>query len=96
MFWLLGLCAFTSMAAMRLCDAMLPALAEDFGGTTGQPSHAISGFALAYGLLQLFYSLIVGHAAGVMAAAWIIDRLGPSTVFFISSTGLVARAQANP
>ena len=55
MLWLLGTCAFASMASMRVCDAMLPSLAEEFSSTTGQAALAISGFALAYGVLQLFY-----------------------------------------
>ena len=53
--WLLSLCGFASMASMRICDAMLPSLASEFSTTTGQAARAISGFALAYGLLQLFY-----------------------------------------
>ena len=53
--WLVGCCAFTSMASMRICDAMLPALATHFGTTPGQSAQAISAFALAYGILQLFY-----------------------------------------
>lgn len=53
--WLVGCCAFTSMASMRICDAMLPALAQEFATTPGQTAKTISAFALAYGVLQLFY-----------------------------------------
>ena len=53
--WLLGTCAFASMASMRVCDAMLASLAAEFSVTTGQAARTISGFALAYGVLQLFY-----------------------------------------
>lgn len=53
--WLVGFCAFASMASMRICDAMLPALAQEFGTTPGHAAQAISAFALAYGLMQLFY-----------------------------------------
>src|SRR5688572_9536313 len=53
--WLLSLCAFASMACMRVCDAMLPSLVTEFSTTTGQAARAISGFTLAYGVLQLFY-----------------------------------------
>lgn len=53
--WLLGTCAFASMASMRICDAMLPSLAAEFAATTGHAAQTISGFALAYGVLQLFY-----------------------------------------
>lgn len=53
--WLLGTCAFASMASMRICDVMLPSFAAEFSITTGQAAQTISGFALAYGVLQLFY-----------------------------------------
>ena len=53
--WIVGACAFTSMASMRICDAMLPAMALEFGTTSGQAARTISAFALAYGLLQLFF-----------------------------------------
>lgn len=49
----LCVCAFSSMASMRICDAMLPALATDLLTTTGQAAMAVSAFALAYGLMQL-------------------------------------------
>ncbi|MDM0020847.1 MFS transporter [Variovorax saccharolyticus] len=52
---LLGICAFASMASMRVCDAMLASLATEFSATMGQVARTISGFALAYGVLQLFY-----------------------------------------
>ncbi len=55
MFWLVSGCAFTSMASMRICDAMLPALSQEFGISAGQAASAISAFALAYGVLQLVY-----------------------------------------
>jgi len=54
-FLLLSICAFASMASMRVCDAMLPSFASEFASTTGQAARTISGFAMAYGILQLFY-----------------------------------------
>lgn len=53
--WLLSICAFASMASMRICDSLLPALVADFSTTAGQAARVISAFALAYGVLQLFY-----------------------------------------
>lgn len=54
---LFGLCAaaFLSMAAMRACDPLLPAFAESFGVSMGEAAQTISGFAIAYGLLQLAF-----------------------------------------
>ncbi|NDZ18072.1 arabinose ABC transporter permease [Variovorax sp. WS11] len=99
---LLGLCAFASMASMRVCDAMLPSLVLEFSTTTGQAARAISGFALAYGVLQLFYgplgdrhgkARVVGFATlactiGCMAAALSpnLDWLVAARVF----TGMAA------
>ena len=55
---LLSLAAFASMASMRWCDALLPVLAGEFGGTTGQASATVYGFAIAYGVMQLVYGPI--------------------------------------
>jgi MFS transporter, YNFM family, putative membrane transport protein len=54
---LFALCvaAFTSMSSMRLCDPLLPALAQSFGTSTGNAAYTISAFAVSYGLLQLFF-----------------------------------------
>ena len=43
------------MMSMRLCDAMLPALAQTFGTRPADVAQVISAFAVAYGLLQLAY-----------------------------------------
>ena len=51
----MALAAFTSMASMRVCDPMLPALSQEFSVSTGDASAVIAAFAVAYGLLQLFY-----------------------------------------
>ena len=54
---LIALCAaaFTSMASMRVCDPLLPALAQSFSTSTGSAAQTISAFAISYGLLQLFF-----------------------------------------
>jgi len=53
--WLMGACAFCSLASMRVADAMLPVLTAAFDATTERAAQTISAFALAYGLLQLVY-----------------------------------------
>jgi len=53
--WLMGICAFCSLASMRVADAMLPVLASTFEATTERAAQTISAFALAYGVLQLVY-----------------------------------------
>lgn len=52
---LLSVAAFASSGAARITDPLLPQLAEAFAISAGQAAHAVSGFALAYGLLQLLY-----------------------------------------
>lgn len=52
---LLALAAFASASAFRICDPMLPQLAQEFSTTTGQAGHAVTAFAVAYGLLQMFF-----------------------------------------
>jgi predicted MFS family arabinose efflux permease len=52
---LLASAGFASMMSMRLCDAMLPALAQTFGTEPSDAARVISAFAIAYGLLQLAY-----------------------------------------
>jgi len=52
---LMGLAGFASMTSMRLCDPMLVVLGQEFQVTTGEASRVVSAFAVAYGVLQLFY-----------------------------------------
>ena len=52
---LLSFAAFASSGAARITDPLLPQLADAFAISAGQAAHAVSGFALAYGLLQLLY-----------------------------------------
>ena len=71
---LLGLAAFGSMASMRVCDPMLGALGHDFNVSTGEASRVIASFAVAYGVLQLFY--------------WPLgDRLGKIRVINLATAG---------
>ncbi|SEI20822.1 MFS transporter [Paraburkholderia hospita] len=51
--WPLYICCFGSMASMRMCDSMLPALATEFAVSADRAAQTISLFALAYGVFQL-------------------------------------------
>ncbi|MDM0113719.1 MFS transporter [Variovorax sp. J22R133] len=101
--WLLSLCAFASMASMRICDAMLPSLATEFMATTGQAARAISGFAVAYGVLQLFYgplgdrigkARVVGFATLACTFGSVAAALSPSLDWLIASRVLTGMAAA--
>src|SRR5690625_8036564 len=52
---LLALAGFASMASMRITDAMLPALSQDFARPIADVAQNITVFAIAYGLMQLIY-----------------------------------------
>lgn len=71
---LLGLAAFGSMASMRVCDPMLGVLGHDFQVSTGEASRVIAAFAVAYGVLQLFYGPLG-------------DRLGKIRVINLATAG---------
>jgi YNFM family putative membrane transporter len=103
MLWLLGTCAFASMASMRVCDAMLPSLAAEFSTTTGQAARTISGFALAYGVLQLFYGplgdrhgklRVVGFATLACTAGSATAAFSPSLDWLVASRILSGMAAA--
>jgi predicted MFS family arabinose efflux permease len=70
--WLISLAGFTSMASMRVCDPMLVSMASEFQISVGDASRVISAFAVAYGLMQLFYGPLgdrVGKLKVIMTAA---------------------------
>ena len=51
----MALAGFSSMVSMRMCDPMLVVLSQEFEVSTGDASRVVSSFAIAYGVLQLFY-----------------------------------------
>ena len=52
---LLSIAAFASGASARLCDPMLPDLAHTFMASATETAHVVSGFSIAYGLMQIFF-----------------------------------------
>lgn len=52
---LLSLAAFGSGISLRVTDPLLPHLAQEFAVPLGDAAHAITFFAIAYGLSQLFF-----------------------------------------
>ena len=52
---LLSLGTFASMAAQRICDAMLPELSRVFDVGLAQAAQVVSIFAITYGISQLLY-----------------------------------------
>lgn len=85
LFWL-GLAAFASATSMRVCDPMLPRLAQDFGLSLGAAAGVITLYTIAYGLFQLVHgpigdrhskTRIVALASLVSAAGSLVCALAP-------------------
>ena len=75
---LLSCAAFASAASMRVSDAMLPRLAQDFGQGISAVSAVVSMFAIAYGIMQFAYGPL-GDRLGklrVIAAATMAGLIG--------------------
>lgn len=52
---LLSAAAFASSTTARLCDPMLPVLSTGFAAPATEVAHVVSGFAVAYGICQVFF-----------------------------------------
>jgi len=79
---LLSCAAFFSGAALRVCDALLPRLAHDFGRTTGVAGRVIISFSVAYGLMQLLFGPLG-------------DRYGKARLVCVALFSCVAAAAAS-
>lgn len=92
---LLSLATFSSMAAQRVCDAMLPELARVFGVGLGQAAQVVSLFAVVYGLSQLFYGPL-GDRLGklrVISVATLGCSLGNLAALFVTSLDALVLAR---
>ena len=67
---LLSFATFSSMAAQRLCDAMLPELARVFSVTLAEAASVVSVFAVVYGLCQLFYGPLGDRLGKFRIVTW--------------------------
>lgn len=94
---------FGSSAMMRVCDPMLPALAHDFGVTTGQAAQTVSAYAIAYGILQFFYGpagdrwgkrRIIGFAALATLAGNLLALVAPTLELLVLARVLSGAAAA--
>jgi predicted MFS family arabinose efflux permease len=68
---LLSLAAFASAAALRAADPLLPLIAGSFDTTPGNAAAVITGFALAYGLLQLVTGPIADRIGKYRMVCWV-------------------------
>lgn len=62
---------FASLVSMRLCDAMVPALANSFAVPTKEATTVISSFAITYGLMQLVYGPLGDRFGKAQVITWV-------------------------
>ena len=100
---LIAVAAFASMASMRICDPMLVDLAREFQATTGDASRVIAAFAVAYGVLQLFYGPLgdrLGKIRVVVAATFAcalfsaLTAMAPTLQWLVLGRGAMGAAAA--
>jgi predicted MFS family arabinose efflux permease len=98
--FLLSMAGFCSMAAMRVADPLLPAIAAEFDTSPGSASVIATAFAFAYGFCQIAYGPL-GDRFGkyriitlaLMAATAAVAATALSeTLLFLSSLRFVAGA----
>lgn len=102
-FFLIACAGFASMVGMRICDALLPNLADSFQVSTGVAAGSISLFVIAYGVLQLVYGPLGDHygkqrvicfAVGASAVINLALVFAPSMSAIIVLRGMAGAATA--
>jgi predicted MFS family arabinose efflux permease len=66
----LSFAAFASAISLRLTDALLPRLADEFHVSLGEASYVITSFAIAYGVSQLFFGPLGDRYGKYRVIAW--------------------------
>ena len=92
---LLSFATFSSMAAQRICDAMLSELSRVFSVSLADASYVVSAFAVTYGLAQLFYGPL-GDRLGkyqVIVFATLACSIGSVVAVFASSLPMLVLAR---
>lgn len=92
---LLSFATFSSMAAQRICDAMLPELSRVFSVSLAQAAQVVSVFAVVYGLAQLFYGPL-GDRLGkfrIVTFATLACSVGSIMAVFAASLDLLVLAR---
>lgn len=92
---LLSFATFSSMAAQRICDAMLPELSRVFSVSLAQAAQVVAMFAVVYGLAQLFYGPL-GDRMGkfrIVTFATIACCVGSIMAVFAASLDLLVLAR---
>lgn len=86
----IGLAGFASMASMRACDSVLPALATGFAVNTSAAAQTISGFAIAYGAMQFFLGPLGDRLGKPRVIGWAALACAMANVGIVFSSSLDA------
>ncbi len=94
----LALAAFASGLSLRVNDALLPKLVEEFAISLGEASQVISVFATAYGLAQLLFGPLGDRFGKYRVIAWASMACAASAMLCALAPGFealrLARAMA--
>jgi len=99
---ILSMAAFASAAHIRISDPLLPQVSRDFDVTVGAASVIVTGYTIAYGLLQAFYGpvgdrygkyLVIVITSLISAAATLACAFAPSLTLL--AVGRFATAAAS-
>jgi MFS transporter, YNFM family, putative membrane transport protein len=92
---LLSFATFSSMAAQRICDAMLPELSRTFSVSLAQAAQVVSVFAVVYGLSQLIYGPLGDRLGkfGVVTLATLACSVGSGVAVFAASLNMLVLAR---
>jgi predicted MFS family arabinose efflux permease len=92
---LLSFATFSSMAAQRLCDAMLPELARVFAVSLADAARVVSVFAVVYGLCQLFYGPLGDRLGKYRIVTWATlgCSVGSVLAIFVGSLDMLVLAR---
>lgn len=66
----LSFASFASAISLRVTDALLPRLANDFDVSLGDASYVITTFSIAYGLSQLLFGPLGDRFGKYLVVAW--------------------------
>lgn len=66
----LSIASFASALSLRVTDALLPRLAQEFDVSLGDASYVVTTFSVAYGVTQLFFGPMGDRFGKYLVVAW--------------------------
>ncbi len=85
---LLALSSFASAASLRVTDAMLPRLASEFHVGIDHASSVVTGFAVAYGLMQILFGPLGDRFGKLQVIGWATAAAALASVACFYAPGL--------